>query len=200
VAKGSGRKDARWGEGRVAYAALAPEIVKALEEGLPMSKVHALFEGRLGIGYRQFVRYANRSRRTQEREHDRMTHPQGPFKSLPGPKPVTALPAPASFQAPALQEASISIPQTSTARSSSEVETRQGDAAIRKVHFILNSKGGVGKSFIAFLLALHYRHLREPVLCFDADATTATFSRFPALNVTRITLMEGTILNARRFD
>ena len=129
-----------------------------------------------------------------------MTHPQGPFKSLLGPKPVTALPAPASFQAPALQEASISTPQTSTARSSSEVETRQGDAAIRKVHFILNSKGGVGKSFIAFLLALHYRHLREPVLCFDADATTATFSRFAALNVTRITLMEGTILNARRFD
>ncbi len=129
-----------------------------------------------------------------------MTHPQGPFKSLLGPKPVTALPAPASFQTPALQEASISIPQTSTARSSSEAETRQGDAAIRKVHFILNSKGGVGKSFVAFLLALYYRHLREPVLCFDADATTATFSRFAALNVTRITLMEGTILNARRFD
>ena len=68
------------------------------------------------------------------------------------------------------------------------------------MHFILNSKGGVGKSFVAFLLALYYRHLREPVLCFDADATTATFSRFPALNVTRITLMEGTILNARSFD
>jgi hypothetical protein len=99
-----------------------------------------------------------------------------------------------------MQEASISIPQTSTARSSSEGETRQGDAAIRKVHFILNSKGGVGKSFVAFLLALYYRQLREPVLCFDADATTATFSRFAALNVTRITLMEGTILNARRFD
>ena len=58
----------------------------------------------------------------------------------------------------------------------------------------------MGKSFVVFLLALYYRHLREPVLCFDADATTATFSRFPALNVTRITLMEGTILNARRFD
>ena len=51
----------------MAYAALAPEIVKALQEGLPMTKVHALFEGRLGIGYRQFVRYANRSRRAQER-------------------------------------------------------------------------------------------------------------------------------------
>ena len=99
-------------------------------------------------------------------------------------------PIPRSFQAPVLQEASISIPQTLTARSSSEAETRQGDAAISKV--ILNSKGGVGESFIAFLLALHYRHLREPVLCFDADEMTATFSRFAALNVTRITLTEGT--------
>ena len=160
MAEGSGRKRTRWGEGRVAYAALAPEIAKALEEGLPMTKVYALFEARLGMSYRQFIRYAP----ALEQRRETMTHPQGPFKSLPGPKPVTALPAPASFQAPALQEASISIPQTSTARSSSEVETRQGDAAIRKVHFILNSKGGVGKSFIAFLLALHYRHLREPVL------------------------------------
>ena len=38
---------------------LAPEIAKALDEGLPMTKVCALFEARLGIGYRQFARYAN---------------------------------------------------------------------------------------------------------------------------------------------
>ena len=44
MAEGSSRKRARWGEGRVAYAALAPEIAKALEEGLPMTKVYALFE------------------------------------------------------------------------------------------------------------------------------------------------------------
>ena len=75
VAEGSGRKRTRWGEGRVAYAALAPEIVKALEEGLPMTKVYALFEARLGIGYRQFVRYANRSPRAQEREHDPSPRP-----------------------------------------------------------------------------------------------------------------------------
>jgi hypothetical protein len=79
VAEGSGRKRTRWGEGRVAHAALAPEIVKALEEGLPMTKVHALFEGRLGMSYRQFVRYANRSRRAQERDHD------------PSPRPVQKL-------------------------------------------------------------------------------------------------------------
>ena len=82
----------------MAYAALAPEIAKALEGGLPMTKVYALFEARLGMSYRQFIRYAN-PRVAQRRET--MTHPQGPFKSLLGPKPVTAPPAPASFQTPA---------------------------------------------------------------------------------------------------
>ncbi len=74
------------------------------------------------------------------------------------------------------------------------------DVETRNVHFILNSKGGVGKSYVAFLLAQYYGQIGEPVLCFDADATTATFSGFPSLNVTRIALMEGTILNARHFD
>ena len=52
MAEGSGRKRTRWGEGRVAYAALAPQIAKALSEGLPMTKVYALFEARLGMSYR----------------------------------------------------------------------------------------------------------------------------------------------------
>ena len=68
MTKGSGSKRARWGEGRVAYAALAPEIAKALGEGLPMTKVYALFEARLGMSYRQFIRYA--SPRAKERDHD----------------------------------------------------------------------------------------------------------------------------------
>ena len=63
MTKGSGSKRVRWGEARVAYAALAPEITKALEEGLPMTKVYALFEGRLGMSYRQFIRYAQPSRK-----------------------------------------------------------------------------------------------------------------------------------------
>ncbi len=73
MSKGSGRKRARWGEGRVAYAALAPEIAKALEVGLPMTKVYALFEARLGMSYRQFIRYA--SPRAKERDHDPSPRP-----------------------------------------------------------------------------------------------------------------------------
>ena len=72
--------------------------------------------------------------------------------------------------------------------------------ALWKVHFILNSKGGVGKSFIAFLLGQFYGQLALPVTCFDADATTSTFSSFAALKVTRIELMRGTQIDERRFD
>jgi hypothetical protein len=66
AAKGN-RKRAGWGEGRVAYAALAPEIAKALATGLPMTKVHALFEDRLGMSYRQFIRYAKPNLSKQEK-------------------------------------------------------------------------------------------------------------------------------------
>jgi len=59
----------------VAYAALAPEIAKALEGGLPMTKVYALFEARLGMSYRQFIRYANPSGRAKERYHDPSPRP-----------------------------------------------------------------------------------------------------------------------------
>lgn len=69
-----------------------------------------------------------------------------------------------------------------------------------KVHFILNSNGGVGKSFIAFLLAQYYCQLQASVVCFDADATTSTFSSFAALDVTRIELMQGPRIDERRFD
>jgi hypothetical protein len=69
AAKGN-RKRAGWGEARAAYAALAPEIAKALCTGLPLTKVHALFEDRLGMSYRQFIRYASREPSRKEKTHD----------------------------------------------------------------------------------------------------------------------------------
>ena len=70
MAAKANRKRAGWGEARVAYAALAPEIAKVLATGLPMTKVHALFEDRLGMSYRQFIRYAKPNLSKQEMKHD----------------------------------------------------------------------------------------------------------------------------------
>ncbi len=77
---------------------------------------------------------------------------------------------------------------------------REMQTAKHKVHFILNAKGGVGKSMVAFILAQYYRHRQLPVMCFDADATTATLSSFAALKVKRIELLQGTMIDDRGFD
>jgi hypothetical protein len=72
--------------------------------------------------------------------------------------------------------------------------------AIKKVHFFLNSKGGVGKSHCAVLLMQYYLSRGTPVRAFDADAVSATFSSFTALNVTRIPLMADDLINPCQFD
>jgi len=72
------------------------------------------------------------------------------------------------------------------------------------VHLILQGKGGVGKSFIATLLAQYLAEKGVPVRCFDADPVNSTLSSFPALNTTKLDLIEssdkGRRINPRRFD
>ncbi len=70
----------------------------------------------------------------------------------------------------------------------------------RRVHFFYNSKGGVGKSHNAVNLCQWHRDRGLPYKAYDADATSATFSIFPALKVTRIPLMDHDDINPRRFD
>jgi|CXWL01.1.fsa_nt_gi anion-transporting ArsA/GET3 family ATPase len=68
------------------------------------------------------------------------------------------------------------------------------------VHMILQGKGGVGKSFIASLLAQHKTSDETKVLSIDTDPVNATFAGFKALNVKRLELMDGDVINARKFD
>lgn len=53
----------------------------------------------------------------------------------------------------------------------------------KKVHIILQGKGGVGKSFIAIMLAMYYQHNNIAYLGFDTDPINSTFSGFKGLNV-----------------
>jgi hypothetical protein len=72
------------------------------------------------------------------------------------------------------------------------------------VHLILQGKGGVGKSFIAALLAQYLHEKGVAVRCFDADPVNSTLAGFPALNTTKLDLIEssdkGRRINPRRFD
>ena len=69
-----------------------------------------------------------------------------------------------------------------------------------KIHFVLQGKGGVGKSMIAAVLAQYLtEHDRQP-MCIDTDPVNATLAGYTALPVRRIELMEGDEINPRKFD
>lgn len=69
-----------------------------------------------------------------------------------------------------------------------------------KVHLILQGKGGVGKSFVASLLAQYHRENSKPAVLLDTDPVNATFSDYKSLGAQRVELMDGSSLNTRRFD
>jgi hypothetical protein len=65
---------------------------------------------------------------------------------------------------------------------------------------ILQGKGGVGKSFIASILAQYKTSNGQNPLCIDTDPVNATFNGFKALNVKRLQIMDGDEINSRNFD
>jgi hypothetical protein len=72
---------------------------------------------------------------------------------------------------------------------------------MKKVHFILQGKGGIGKSFVSTLIAQYIQQQDPDVLCLDTDPINATFSSFPTLNVRSVTLLEpNNTIDERRFD
>src|SRR5271166_34817 len=72
------------------------------------------------------------------------------------------------------------------------------------VHLILQGKGGVGKSFAAFLLAQYLPDKSVLVRCFDSDPINNTLANFPSLNAVKVDLIEnsdkGRRIDPRRFD
>lgn len=69
-----------------------------------------------------------------------------------------------------------------------------------KIHMILQGKGGVGKSFIAAILAQYKSSKGLSPICVDTDPVNATFTGFKALGVTRLYIMDGDEINSRNFD
>lgn len=68
------------------------------------------------------------------------------------------------------------------------------------IHFTLQGKGGVGKSFIAALLAQYYQQKGQSIQCIDTDPVNATLQGYKAFTTHRIELMEDTRINDRKFD
>lgn len=72
---------------------------------------------------------------------------------------------------------------------------------MRRVHFNLQGKGGVGKTWVAALLAQHHAQKGEAPRCFDTDPVNDSLSGWKGLNVERLELLdENDRINERNFD
>lgn len=72
---------------------------------------------------------------------------------------------------------------------------------MKAVHFVLQGKGGVGKSFIASLLAQFIVQNEPEVHFYDTDPVNTTFSKYKKLNVEIINILtEHQSIDASKFD
>ena len=70
------------------------------------------------------------------------------------------------------------------------------------VHFILQGKGGIGKTLVSTILAQWLAGKDDkPLRCFDTDQENATFSRYKAMNVKHVPVMtDNRMIDPKRFD
>jgi hypothetical protein len=69
------------------------------------------------------------------------------------------------------------------------------------VHFVLQAKGGIGKSFVSTLLAQYLINETGSARCFDTDQENTTFAHYSALSVRHISLADQSrVIDPKRFD
>ena len=72
---------------------------------------------------------------------------------------------------------------------------------LNAIHFILQGKGGVGKSHIAVNLAQFLYERTDKVFCADTDPVNATFSLYQSIPVKRINVLNRDMeIDSRVFD
>ncbi|SPY08456.1 nucleotide-binding protein [Oligella urethralis] len=73
---------------------------------------------------------------------------------------------------------------------------------MKEVHFVIQGKGGVGKSFIASVLAQYFKDKKTAsVNCYDTDPVNPTLSRYNALNVKLVPILtEHKTIDTSLFD
>jgi hypothetical protein len=70
------------------------------------------------------------------------------------------------------------------------------------VHFVLQGKGGIGKTLVSTILAQWLKSKDDTALrCYDTDQENTTFSRYKSLDVKHIPVMtESRTIDPKRFD
>lgn len=60
-----------------------------------------------------------------------------------------------------------------------------------KIHLLLQNAKGIGKSFIASIIAQYKLHRGKSLLCIDTDSSTYGFARYKALDVKKFSIKDG---------
>lgn len=68
------------------------------------------------------------------------------------------------------------------------------------VHFIMQTKGGIGKSWVSALLAQYLKSKKRKLVCADTDPKTPTFVNFKSLNVAYVEVFENGKIKQAKFD
>ncbi|MDD3610558.1 MAG: conjugal transfer protein TraL [Halothiobacillaceae bacterium] len=69
------------------------------------------------------------------------------------------------------------------------------------VHFVIQGKGGIGKSWVSVLLAQYLKKKAGNTVNFDTDQENTTFAHYKALSAIHISVMTPSrIIDAKKFD
>jgi CO dehydrogenase nickel-insertion accessory protein CooC1 len=60
----------------------------------------------------------------------------------------------------------------------------------RRVHLVLQGKGGIGKTFCANLLVQYHQHIGRPVKAYDCDPVSASLTSVSGLSAEAVQLMD----------
>src|ERR1700730_9650938 len=74
--------------------------------------------------------------------------------------------------------------------SSDPASSLERNKPMRKAHFVLQGKGGVGKTFVASLIAQYLTERGEPVACLDTDQVHCSFLDITALRVRSVKILK----------
>jgi hypothetical protein len=78
--------------------------------------------------------------------------------------------------------------------------TKNTEPQTNQVHFVLQGKGGVGKSLISAILAQYFQVRKVAPHCFDTDPVNATFAQYQALGAEHINVLRRGAIHDKRFD
>lgn len=68
------------------------------------------------------------------------------------------------------------------------------------IHFMLQGKGGVGKSLASSFLIQYLLHKNKTVSCIDTDPVNATLGGYKEFSASIVNIMKGDNIDAREFD